>query len=132
MQRPPAPSLHVLVVDDEPEICALVQGVLRDEQVHSVNNGAAAIAALSAIEWDVVVCDLEMPAVSGVDVYRAACALSPGMGARFIFMTTGGPTTDPGRDLLEALPSDCRLDKPFDALAVKDAVAACVTRAASL
>ena len=66
---------RVLVVDDDPDVHAMLRAVLLDEgyDVQSVNDGAEALAALREGSFHVVLLDLMMPNVSGwrfLEIYR--------------------------------------------------------------
>jgi two-component system response regulator MprA len=63
---------RVLVVDDDPQLReALTRALeLDDYQVATANNGAQALEAISARRPDVVVLDVMMPYVGGLDVCR--------------------------------------------------------------
>ena len=69
----PAPP-RVLVVDDEPSMRELLQIVLRREgyDVLVADNGRAALAALERHPVDLLISDIKMPDMSGVEVLRAA------------------------------------------------------------
>jgi two-component system response regulator AlgR len=79
----PGPSLRVLVVDDEPLAVERLQLLLaRCEGVSVVgtaNDGEAALRIAQAVEPDLVLLDIAMPGMDGIDVARAlsASALSP-------------------------------------------------------
>ncbi len=66
-------KLHILVVDDEKAICENLDGLFSREghSVKSVNNGAEAIELAGKEAFDLVLCDLAMPEVTGHDVIRA-------------------------------------------------------------
>jgi two-component system response regulator PilR (NtrC family) len=70
---PPAPP-RVLVVDDEPSMRELLAIVLAREgyDVTLAESGAAALAALERGEPDLVISDIRMPDLDGVEVLRAA------------------------------------------------------------
>jgi len=77
---------YILVVDDRENMVHLLQKVLRgDATVHTARSGAEALAALEAHALAVVVCDLRMPDMTGIDVLRASKRLSPA--PAFILMT---------------------------------------------
>jgi DNA-binding NtrC family response regulator len=67
-------GLHVLVVDDDGNIRALLGSVLRRNQatVVEASSGAEGIAALSRSAFDVVLVDVVMPDQSGLDIIRWA------------------------------------------------------------
>ena len=55
--------------------------------------------------YDVVICDLKMPRVDGMTLYRAIAAVTPELARRVIFVTGGVAGTDAERFLEE---SGCR------------------------
>jgi PAS domain S-box-containing protein len=105
---------RVLVVDDEPPIAnALCELLAPEHDVVAATSGRDALAALRATpELDVLFCDLLMPGMSGVDLYRAIRAERPGLERRIVFMT-GGPLTPHAAELLASV-DNRRLEKPFD------------------
>lgn len=75
-----------LVVDDRPNMLKLMAKVLGPTMaVRTANSGVDAIAALRREHIDVVLCDLKMPDMSGLDVLRACKEWRPG--AAFVLMT---------------------------------------------
>jgi DNA-binding NtrC family response regulator len=61
----------VLIVDDEPDIRDALEEVLRDDyQVSSVEDGRAAVVSLEQSQYDVVLLDLKMPYLTGLDVLK--------------------------------------------------------------
>lgn len=76
----------VLVVDDKHNMLRLMSKVLKkDAQVLTAEGGAEALRILAVEPVDVVLCDLKMPDMDGLDVLRASKRLRPG--AEFILMT---------------------------------------------
>ncbi|HKX03420.1 MAG TPA: response regulator [Methylomirabilota bacterium] len=69
---------RILVVDDEPDVANLVADVIRRDgfDVETVHSGAAALNRLAAEAYDLIVCDLVMPEVNGIAVYRAVHQLA--------------------------------------------------------
>ncbi len=66
-------GLSILVVDDEEEICKILDEFLSKEghMVKAVSNGAEAIELAKREDFDLVICDLAMPDVTGQDVIKA-------------------------------------------------------------
>lgn len=64
--------LRVLIVDDEEDlVTALVERLnLRGFEAQGVTTGAAALAHLATAPCDVVVLDVKMPALGGLEVFR--------------------------------------------------------------
>ena len=69
---PPLPLVRVLIVEDEPELMRrFSQAVLNDQSlslVAAVSTGTAALAVLSATSPDVILLDLGLPDMRGIDV----------------------------------------------------------------
>ena len=103
MEAPPESSgfgdLRVLVVDDEPEIALMLARLLKPAEVHSALNGFAALERLAAESFDLVLCDVVMPGLSGLEVLEElrGRAAPP----RFVLMT-GGATDEATRNALSA------------------------------
>lgn len=62
----------VLVVDDEPTVREVVVGYLRRDghQVREADDGPSALALLESEEFDLVVLDMMLPGVNGLDILR--------------------------------------------------------------
>jgi two-component system cell cycle sensor histidine kinase/response regulator CckA len=65
-------SLRILVVDDEDAFCNVLDRFLSrgSNKVKTVNNGSDAISIVKIEDFDLVLCDLGMPDVSGFDVIK--------------------------------------------------------------
>jgi two-component system NtrC family sensor kinase len=65
-----APDRSVLIVDDEDHITELIESVLQDcgYRTDRLNDGAPAIEMMKRNEYDILICDLHMPGVSGRDL----------------------------------------------------------------
>jgi CheY-like chemotaxis protein len=105
---------RVLVVDDEAMIGAAIRRTLSSE--HDVVPLTSAREALDRIlsgdRFDVVLCDLMMPVMSGMELYDELVRSAPDQAKRIIFLT-GGAFTPRGQAFLDQVPNP-RLDKPFD------------------
>ncbi len=75
---------------------------------------------------DVVVCDISMPELTGMDVFAKACEHNPAYAARFVFIT-GGPTTTRASDFVGSVGART-LPKPFDPRALEQAIEECLAR----
>lgn len=85
------PKARVLIVDDDPMVRQQVRLVLKDAPVEVVGeaaNGALAIPAVSQLTPDVVLMDISMPVMDGVEATGAIVAL--GTGAKVIALTALG------------------------------------------
>jgi len=91
--RAAAVRARVLIIDDERQVTRALRRVLWAHDVVTVNDGQQALELLEAGEhFDVLVCDLMMPVLSGWSFYAKACALRPELARRFVFMTGGALT----------------------------------------
>jgi two-component system NtrC family sensor kinase len=126
--EPSAPKLElpkahrrgrVLVVDDEEMIGTSIRRTLSsDHDVVAVTRAADALALLSAGEtFDVVISDLMMPEMTGMDLHEAISRRWPEIAGRMVFLT-GGAFTARARDFLERA-QNRRVDKPFDAVLLR-------------
>jgi two-component system OmpR family response regulator len=81
MRRTDGKPIHVLVVDDEPVLAELVSMALRYEgwDIATAGDGATAIALARDEPPDVVVLDVMLPDMSGLDVLHRLRELKPGL-----------------------------------------------------
>jgi signal transduction histidine kinase len=103
----------VLVVEDEPALASAVSEALADAGfvVDRAGDGEEALARVRDRAYDLVICDLRMPRVDGIQFYRAIAATTPALADRVIFVTGDVAGTEAERFLEE---SGCRwLAKPF-------------------
>ncbi len=103
---------RVLVVDDERSMRELLAIVLQREgyEVLTAENGATAIATLEREPVDLLICDIKMPDISGVEVLRAAKRIDQDMVA---MMVTAFASTQTAVEALRLGACDY-LSKPFD------------------
>ncbi|HEX9295081.1 MAG TPA: response regulator [Polyangiaceae bacterium] len=122
---------RVLVVDDEPRIGSAIARILTPVyEVTTVYTARDALAKLESGErYDVILCDIMMPEMSGIDLYRALEQSAPEVARRMIFMT-GGPFSTRGTSFLETL-SNPRLEKPFSPDALRSLIQEAVALASS-
>lgn len=109
---PTAPRTRVLVVDDEAMIRAALERILGN--VHDVASAASAEEALALIAvepFDLILCDVMMPGMSGLELYRELAASQPGLERRIVFMS-GGAIGSALEQQVEELPNR-QLAKPF-------------------
>ena len=93
---PPAPAVgptpHVLVIDDEAPIRNALRRFFerRGWQVDEANDGAHGLATLMRADhkqFDIMICDLKMPGVSGMELYSTLSTMRPELLGRLIFAT---------------------------------------------
>jgi signal transduction histidine kinase len=125
--RAPAPVLpaprraRILLIDDEVALGAAVRRMLGEHDVSVVASGRAAIDRVVAGErFDLVLCDLMMPDVSGIQVQEELIARAPDQAKQLVFMT-GGAFTVGAREFLEKTTTPI-LEKPFQPTALREFV----------
>lgn len=110
---------QVLVVDDEAMVARAIQRSLHGHAVRIAPNGREALALFDAGErFDLVLCDLMMPGLSGIDVYDAVRARHPDMLDRIVFMT-GGAYTQRTQEFRASVPN-AFLEKPLETTKLLD------------
>jgi len=105
---------RMLIVDDEPMILgALRRSFSSDYHVTCVGDGRRALERLRLGErFDVILCDLMMPEMTGMELYAELGKVAPEQVERVVFVT-GGAFTPRAREFLERIPN-ARVEKPID------------------
>jgi two-component system, OmpR family, phosphate regulon response regulator PhoB len=108
----------ILVVDDEPPILELVRYTLEDEQIRVLEaaDGLQALEAALAARPDLILLDVQMPGLDGLEVCRRLRADASLAGTRIVMLTAAGQDADRARGL--AAGADEYLTKPFSPLAL--------------
>lgn len=101
---------RVLVVDDEPLILRMMMHALRDHDIVAVTSARDALDRCASRGFDVILCDLMMPGMSGMAFYEELSKVQSGMEERIVFMTGGTLLPDVQRFLGETT-NPC-LEKP--------------------
>lgn len=85
----PMPSARVLFIEDERALCELVSEYLTrlGHQVTTAGSGEEGLAAALAGEFDVVVCDMRLPGMTGEDVCEGLLAHDPSFATRVLVAT---------------------------------------------
>ena len=105
-------SLRILIIDDERHVGRSLRRILSRHQVELATTGTEGFEKLKANSYDVVLCDLMMPDISGREIYRRLSSLRPGTESRIVFIT-GGAFTQDAREFLDSLHNPI-LNKPFE------------------
>lgn len=111
-------SGRVLIVDDEEGIRRLLTKILEvDYQTEAVASGEKALALLSQDRgFDVVLCDLMMPKMSGMELHAHVQGFDSALAGCFVFVTGGAFTPGAAEYLSQsAVP---QIKKPFDSAEV--------------
>jgi two-component system NtrC family sensor kinase len=79
----------VLVVDDEETIVSLVEKLLRKNKfrVETARSGTEALQILESKKIDLVISDVKMPDINGLDLAKKIFRIQPALSTRYIFMS---------------------------------------------
>jgi len=121
----------VLIVDDEPNIVELVRLTLEDDRVRVIDaaDGAAALARAASDRPDLVLLDVGLPDMSGLDVCRRLRHDPRFAPMRIVMLTALAQRDDVARGL--AAGADQYLTKPFSPVRLLALVSGLVPEAAS-
>ncbi|MFH1809989.1 MAG: PAS domain S-box protein [Pseudomonadota bacterium] len=122
---------RILVVDDEPAICSALRRLLgAHHEVVTAGSGLEARAVLQQDQgFDLVLCDLMMPEMTGMDLHAWLVAHHPDIARHMVFIT-GGAFTPRAAEYLAAA-GNLKVEKPFDAANLRKLVATLVQAARS-
>lgn len=114
----------ILVVDDEPQIVALVRATLEDEQVQIVEaaDGEAALAVAQRELPELILLDVRMPRLDGFEVCRRLRQHPRFARTKIVMLTASGQERDRAQG--RAAGADEYLTKPFSPLALLSLVQA--------
>jgi PAS domain S-box-containing protein len=112
----------VLIIDDEEQLInALRRYLSQDHDVDAVTSGRAAIELIAGgNRYDVILCDVMMPQMTGLEAHDAIAKLDTAQAQRIVFLT-GGAFTASARAFLDGSPN-MKLEKPFDLKALRGVV----------
>jgi CheY-like chemotaxis protein/two-component sensor histidine kinase len=110
---------RVLVVDDEPMLCATIERVLNEHEVVTTTSAKDAVRRLvQGDRFDIILSDIMMPEMTGMDFHRELSRVAPEQAVKMIFMTGGAFSAD-AADFLQRVPNPS-IEKPFKPKALRD------------
>lgn len=124
-------TAHILIVDDEPDIVRMLRRVLRSEghELTTTTDPREAVELLGTRRFDLLLCDVDMPHLSGHEVTRAAREVSP---ATVRVLVTGNATMDAAVRAINEGEVHRFVRKPFEAAALRGVVREALARKAEL
>ena len=118
-------KIRALIVDDSSVMRKIVERSLRQagvelEQVVEASNGAEALTALHDNQVDLILCDINMPVMDGLEFLREVAKLEGSKGIPIVMITTEGSESH----VVQALSAGARgyIRKPFTPDQVKEHV----------
>jgi len=119
---------RIMFVDDEPEILEILQDIFDDSsfEIITAGTGRKAIELVKESLFDLVLCDLKLPDISGIEVLRKAKEKQPGAVA---ILTSGyfDPLGEEKDEHVETI--DRFITKPWDILSLKQEIQTLLSQA---
>jgi CheY-like chemotaxis protein len=114
--------LRVLIVDDEAIFTQALRRLLqRTHDVEVANNGEQALAAVRAgRRFDVILSDVMMPLMNGIELFEAVQLVDPEQARHFVFLTGGAFGGHAQRQLRKM--GTRQLEKPVDVAALRNMI----------
>ncbi len=118
-------KIRVLIVDDSSVMRKIVERSLRQagidlDKIFEASNGAEALSSLRENPVDLILCDINMPVMNGLEFVSHAAMLESAKGVPIVMITTEGSENH----VVQALTSGARgyIRKPFTPEQVKEHV----------
>lgn len=120
MSNDSAPEAYLLVVDDEDIVVSLIRDAFEDDNyvVKTASNGKDAVSLIEQHKFDLIITDVRMPNMSGIEMVEQARQIQPDVGV--IFMT-GYANLNSAKDAIKQGAFDYIL-KPFELNEIRQAV----------
>jgi twitching motility two-component system response regulator PilG len=109
-------DLRVVVIDDEPDAVMTLLELLREQgyRAEGFGGGAQALQAIPALDPDVIICDIAMPAPNGWDVAKQVRATRGREKRPLMIAISGRYTKGADRVLAQISGFNFFLTKPYD------------------
>ena len=109
--------MKILIADDERDIIEILEFMLSEYEIISAKNGKEAVEKYKQFKPDVVLMDIVMPLMDGIEATREILKIDSG--AKVLAQTAYANTK--GKDILEAGALDV-IEKPFDFKKLQDTI----------
>jgi DNA-binding response OmpR family regulator len=123
---------HVLVAEDDPDTAAAIKATLEERlpvTVDHVTNGALVLDQIIATHPDLVILDVSMPGLSGIDVFDLLRGNAASLDVPVLFLTAA---PDRAEQAYAPFGVSDVMPKPFDADALVRRVADLLARTAKV
>jgi two-component system, NtrC family, response regulator PilR len=120
------PAAHLLIVDDERSMRELLEYMLSREgyAISLAENGRKAVEMVTANDYDLILCDIRLGDITGLEVLRAAKQKSP---QSIVIMISAYATTETAVEAMNDGAYDY-VPKPFDNEEIKQTIANALER----
>lgn len=113
---------RVLVVDDDANVGRAILRVLRPLLVTFAQSPSGALARiLAGAKFEAIVCDVNMPGMSGTDFMEEVSRVAPRLADRFVFITGGA--VEGALEAVVGRTGSAVVQKPFEPEALREAIA---------
>jgi DNA-binding response OmpR family regulator len=114
MSSRPSGSKRILIIDDEPDVCRVLEWVLHVNgfTADSYEDPFLALENFKANLYDLVILDIKMPELNGFALYREIKKIDKK--AKACFLTAGEMYYGVYSDIFSSLPANCFIRKPID------------------
>jgi len=113
-------KMKVLYVEDDSMLRIATQRILKSQyEVTLAEDGIVALDLIQKEHFDCIISDVEMPGLTGVQLYALIAEKHPEIAARFIFLSGG--MNQEVKDTLQSLPNK-HLLKPANVRELREAV----------
>ena len=105
-------SKVVLIVDDDPDMTSIFSLGLQDEgfEVYTYNDPLEVLSQFRPNFYDLLLVDISMPKMNGIDLYRQLLELDPNV--KICFITAGEANIEVLRELYPTRGIGCFIRKP--------------------
>jgi CheY-like chemotaxis protein len=105
---------RILIIDDDKNVLKVLKVALQREgyEIDIVRDGNEGLARLANTQYDLIVCDMQMPGLSGSDFHARLNEHSPEMADKILFMT-GDIVRSKTQEFLKETRA-VFINKPFD------------------
>ena len=106
----------ILIVDDVPSMRAIVKAFLRDVGIFrlaTANDGQDALQKINRTQFDLIICDWNMPGMSGIDILNTLRADDKLKSTNFMMVTASSDTEKVKQAIASGI--DGYIVKPFQA-----------------
>ncbi len=106
-----------MIVDDQATLAKAIRRMLGEHDVTTVLSAREALDHIDTGDrYDVILCDVMMPELSGIDLWQALAKRAPDQVEKMVFMT-GGAFTKQAEEFFENV-ANPTIEKPFDKAAL--------------
>jgi two-component system, OmpR family, response regulator CpxR len=114
---------RVLIADDDPDVCALIDSILRrgPYDISTCNDAESALVAIDRHgPFDIIICDFMLPGISGIDLIERLRASENTCGVPILMISGHTNYAIDGRAIHAG--ANLFLNKPFSISQLRDAV----------